>query len=84
MRFIKVADANLNRLYPDGNIPARRITNYAEVLNDGAKPKYTSALFKASDVVAVGNDGESEVIVNLNGDLRSYSLMVKSFFENSL
>ena len=76
-------DANLNRLYPDGNIPARRITNYAEVLNDGAKPKYTSALFKASDIVAVGNDGESEIIVNLNGDLRSYSLMVKSFFERT-
>ena len=61
-------------MYPDGKIPLERITNYAEVMNQGAKKKIQKTVFDIEDIVFAGNDAERELIVNLNGDLRSFSL----------
>ena len=73
-QYKDVLDANLLRMYPDGKIPLERITNYAEVMNQGAKKKIQKTVFDIEDIVFAGNDAERELIVNLNGDLRSFSL----------
>ena len=73
-QYKDVLDANLLKMYPNGKIPLERITNYAEVMNQGAKKKIQKTVFDIEDIVFAGNDAERELIVNLNGDLRSFSL----------
>ena len=73
-QYKQVLDANLLRMFPDGKIPVQRITNYAEVMNQGAKKNIEKRTFDIDEIAFAGNDAERELIVNLNGDLRSFSL----------
>ena len=73
-QYKQVLDANLLRMFPDGKIPLQRITNYAEVMNEGAKKNIEKRTFDIEEIAFAGNDAERELIVNLNGDLRSFSL----------
>ena len=83
-QYKDVLDANLLRMYPDGKIPLERITNYAEVMNQGAKKKIQKTVFNIEDIVFAGNDAERELIVNLNGDLRSFSLPKEEGFAKTV
>ena len=82
--YKNVLDANLERLYPDNKIPLRRMVNYAEVMNEGANPEYIADVFTPSDIVAAGNDGERELILNLNGDIRSFSMVPSTRKESAI
>lgn len=64
----------LKKEYPDGKIPVTRTTNYAEVQALKEKPKKVKTVLDAEDIVFAGNEGERELIANLNGDLMSFSV----------
>ena len=83
-QYKDVLDANLLKMYPNGKIPLERITNYAEVMNQGAKKKIQKTVFDIEDIVFAGNDAERELIVNLNGDLRSFSLPKEEGFAKTV
>ena len=43
-------------------------------MNKGAKKNIEKRTFDIEEIAFAGNDAERELIVNLNGDLRSFSL----------
>ena len=59
-QYKEVLDANLLSMFPDGKIPLQRITNYAEVMNKGAKKNIEKRTFDIEEIAFAGNDAERD------------------------